>query len=115
ALEVSEQGDVANWYIPERGVGRIGGAMDVATGVKKLFIVMTHTTKDGKPKIVKKCTYPLTAAKVVNTIFTDLAVIEVTPRGLLLKEVASGMTPEEVQAITEPKLIIADDIKDIEL
>ncbi len=115
ALEVSEEGDVANWFVPERGVGRIGGAMDVATGVKKLFIAMTHTTKDGKPKIVKKCTYPLTAIKVVNTIFTDMAVIEVTPRGLLLKEVAPGMTPEEVQAVTEPKLIIAKDIKEIEL
>ena len=115
ALEVSEEGDLANWFIPERGVGRIGGAMDVAIGAKKLFIPMTHTTKEGKPKIVKKCTYPITARGVVNTIFTDLAVIEVTPRGLLLKEVAPGITTEEVQAVTEPKLIIADSIKEIEL
>jgi 3-oxoacid CoA-transferase subunit B len=115
ALEVSEKGDVANWMVPERGVGRIGGAMDVATGVEKLFIAMTHTTKDGKPKIVKNCSYPLTASKVVHTIFTDMAVIEVTPQGLLLKELAPGMTSEEVQAATEPKLIIAKDIKEIEL
>ena len=115
ALEVSEEGDVANWLVPERGVGRIGGAMDVATGVKKLFIVTRHTTKDGKPKIVKKCSYPLTASRVVNTIFTDLAVIEVTPHGLLLKEITPGITPEEVQALTEPKLIIAEDLKEIEL
>ncbi len=115
ALEVSEQGDVANWMVPERGVGRIGGAMDVATGVEKLFIAMSHTTKDGKPKIVKNCSYPITASKVVHTIFTDMAVIEVTPQGLLLKEVAPGLTPVEVQASTEPKLIIAKDLKEIEL
>ena len=89
--------------------------MDVATGVNKLFIAMSHTTKDGKPKIVKNCTYPLTASKVVHSIFTDMAVIEVTPHGLLLKEVAPGLTPEEVQASTEPTLIIAKDIKEIDL
>ncbi len=114
ALEVSEEGDLANWFIPQRGVGRIGGAMDVATGVKKLFIAMTHTTKNGEPKILKKCKFPLTAIKVVHTIFTDLAVIEVTPEGLLLKEVAPGYTAEEVQAVTEPRLIVAKDLKEIE-
>jgi 3-oxoacid CoA-transferase subunit B len=115
ALEVSEYGDLANWFIPQRGVGRIGGAMDVATGVKKLFIAMTHTTKNGEPKILKKCKCPLTAVKAIHTIFTDLAVIEVTPRGLLLKEVAPGITPAEVQALTEPTLMIASDLKEIEL
>ena len=115
ALEVSERGDVANWFVPERGIGRIGGAMDVANGVKKLFIVTRHTTKDGKPKIVKKCSYPLTASRAVDTIFTDLAVIEVTPHGLLLKEVTPKITPEEVQALTEPKLTISEDLKEIEL
>ena len=115
ALEVSEEGDLANWFIPARGVGRIGGAMDVAIGVKKLIVPMTHITKDGKPKIVKKCTYPLTAKKVVNMIITDLAVIEVCEDGLLLREVAPGYTPEEIQAVTEPKLRLAEDLREVKV
>lgn len=115
ALEVSEKGDLANWFVPRRGVGRIGGAMDVAIGVKKLIVAMTHTTKDGKPKIVKKCTYPLTAKKVVDMIVTDLAVIEVAEDGLLLKEVAPGFTAEEIQAVTEPKLKLSGVLKEIEV
>jgi len=115
ALQVSEEGDLANWFIPERGVGRIGGAMDVAVGVKRLIIAMTHTAKDGKPKIVKKCTYPLTARKVVDMIVTDLAVIEVTEGGLLLKEVAPGFTAEEIQAVTEAKLRLSQNLKEIEV
>jgi len=115
ALEVSEEGDLANWFVPDRGVGRIGGAMDVAVGVKKLIVAMRHTTKDGKPKIVNKCTYPLTAKKVVKMVVTDLAVIEVTEDGLLLKEVAPGFTAEDIQAVTEPKLRLSNDLKEIDI
>ena len=88
--------------------------MDVAVGVKKLIIAMRHTTKDGKPKIVNKCTYPLTAKKVVKVVVTDLAVIEVTEDGMLLKEVAPGFTAEDIQAVTEPKLRLSNDLKEID-
>ena len=115
AFQVSEKGDLANWAIGTSRIGNVGGAMDLCYGVKRLMIYMEHTTKKGEPRIVKECTYPLTASSVVNTIFTNLAVIEVTPQGLLLKEVAPGVTPEEVQAATDPKLIIAEDIKEIAL
>lgn len=115
ALQVSEDGDLANWFVPERGVGRIGGAMDVAVGAKRLIIAMKHMTKDGRPKIVKKCTYPLTGIKVVDTIFTDLAVIEVVEDGLLLMEIAPGFTVQEVQAVTEPELKLAEDIREMEV
>lgn len=104
ALQVSGDGNLANWFVPERGVGRIGGAMDLVTGVKKVIVIMKHTTKDGRPKIVKKCTYPLTGKKVVDMIVTDLAVIAITEDGLVLKEIAPGFTVEEIQAVTEPKL-----------
>ncbi len=104
ALQVSGDGNLANWFVPERGVGRIGGAMDLVTGVKKVIVITRHTTKDGKPKIVGRCTYPLTGKKVVDMIVTDLAVIAVTEDGLVLKEIALGFTVEEIQAVTEPKL-----------
>jgi 3-oxoacid CoA-transferase B subunit len=89
--------------------------MDLAVGAKKVIITMEHTTKDGKPKIVKQCTAPLTAKECVDLVITDLAVIEPTLDGLVLKEVAPGWTAEEVQALTEPKLIVAEDLKEIEL
>ena len=114
-LQVSEKGDLANWLIPGREPGSIGGAMDLAFGAKRLVIVMTHTTKDNEPKILKKCSYELTAPKCVSTIITDIAVIDVTPDGLLLKEVAPGWTAEEVQKLTEPKLIVSKNLKDMEL
>jgi 3-oxoacid CoA-transferase B subunit len=115
AYQVSEKGDLANYMIPERQVGTIGGAMDLAFGAKKLIIAMNHTTKEGAPRIVKKCSYLITAPKCVDLIVTDIAVIEVTDRGLVLKEVAPGWTPEEVQSLTEPKLIVDPDCHDIEL
>jgi len=115
AYQVSEKGDLANYMIPERQVGSIGGAMDLAFGAKKLIIAMNHTTKDGEPRIVKKCSYLITAPNCVDLIVTDIAVIEVTDRGLVLKEVAPGWTPEEVQSLTEPKLIVDPDCHDIEL
>jgi len=105
-FQVSEKGDLANYMVPERKIGTIGGAMDLAVGVKKLIVAMNHTTKDGQPRILKKCTYPLTAINCVDLIVTDIAVIEVTDRGLVLKEVAPGWTPEEVQSLTEPTLIV---------
>lgn len=114
-IEVSERGDLANWMIPGRGVGGVGGGMDLAFNAKRVIAVTEHTTKGGKPKIVKQCSTPLTAPICVDLIITDLAVIEVTTRGLVLREIAPGWTPEEVQALTEPKLIIAPDLKEIEL
>lgn len=115
AYQVSEKGDLANYMIPEREVGTIGGAMDLAFGAKKLIIAMNHTTKDGQPRIVKKCSYLITAPNCVDLMVTDIAVIEVTDRGLVLKEVAPGWTPEEVQSLTEPTLIVDPDCHEIEL
>lgn len=114
-LQVSEKGDLANWLIPGREPGSIGGGMDLAFGAARLVVVMTHTTKDNQPKILHKCTYELTAPEVVDLIITDIAVIEVTPQGLVLKEYAPGWTPEEIQALTEPKLIISPDLKEMAL
>jgi 3-oxoadipate CoA-transferase beta subunit len=104
-FQVSEKGDLANWKIPgSKGSGGIGGAMDIASGAKKLIVCMEHTTKEGAAKIVKKCQYPLTGLECVDTVVTDLAVIDVTKDGLLLREVAPGWSAEEVQALTEAKL-----------
>ena len=104
-LQVSERGDLANWRVPgAKGAGGIGGAMDIAVGARRLIVAMEHNAKDGSPKIVKRCTYPLTAVECVHTIITDLAVIDVTPQGLSLREVAPGWTAAEVQHCTEPKL-----------
>jgi len=114
-LQVSEKGDLANWLVPERQIGTIGGAMDLAVGARRLIIVMNHTTKEGEPRIVKKCTYPLTAVESVDLVVTDIGVIEVTRKGMVLKEVAPGWTPEEVQKVTEAKLIVAPDCHEIEL
>ena len=119
ALQVSEKGDFAGWNNPERGlperIGNIGGSMDLAVGAKKVIIAMMHTTPEGELKIVKKCTYPLTAVGVVKLIVTDLAVIEVTAKGLVLKEVAPGLTAGDVQSVTEPKLIISPALKEMQL
>ena len=119
ALQVSEKGDLAGWNNPERGlpehIGNIGGSMDLAVGARKVIVAMTHVTTSGEPKIVKECIYPITATKVVKLIVTDLAVIEVTDKGLVLKEVAPGVTAEDVQSVTEPKLIISPDLKEIQL
>jgi 3-oxoacid CoA-transferase B subunit len=108
-FQVSEKGDLANWKIPgSKGPGGIGGAMDIAAGAKTLIVCMEHTIKDGAPKIVKQCTYPLTALSCVDIIITDLAVIDVKPDGLLLRETAPGWTAEEVQALTGAHLIARD-------
>src|ERR1700732_740480 len=97
-FQVSEKGDLANWKVPgARGSGGIGGAMDIAAGAKQLMVCMEHTTKDGAPKIVRQCTYPLTALACVDIIVTDLAVIDVRPEGLLLREMAPGWSRKEIQ------------------
>lgn len=115
-LQVSEQGDLANWKVPgSKGSGGIGGAMDIAVGARRLIILMEHVNKNGGPKIVTRCSYPLTALQCVNTVITDLAVIDVTPRGLLLREVAPQVTPEEVQKLTEPMLEIPANIPQMQL
>jgi 3-oxoacid CoA-transferase B subunit len=110
-MQVSEKGDLANWTIQLARPGNIGGAMDLAFGAYNLIVVMTHTTKNNEPKVLKECTYPLTAPRCVNLIVTDVSVIEVTQEGLLLKETAPGWTATDVQAITEPELIISPDLK----
>jgi 3-oxoacid CoA-transferase subunit B len=115
-LQVSEKGNLANWKVPgAKGSGGIGGAMDIAAGAKHLIICMEHTTKDDEPKIVKQCSYPLTGLECVKTVVTDMAVIDVEPGGLVLREVAPGLTPEDVQAVTEPKLIIRGSVPEMKL
>lgn len=113
--QVSENGDLANWTTSVERVGAVGGAMDLACGAKRVVVLMQHITASGEPRIVRQCTYPLTAREVVNTIITNLAVIEVGEEGLVVKEVAPGWTVEEIQAVTEPKLMVAPDLKEIEL
>jgi 3-oxoacid CoA-transferase subunit B len=118
AFQVNESGDFASWLNPSRGldgVGNIGGSMDLAIGATQLFIAMEHTTTNGQPKIVRDLTYAATARNKVNKIFTDLAVIDVTSEGLLLREIYPGLTPEELQSVTEPRLIISPDLREIEL
>jgi 3-oxoadipate CoA-transferase beta subunit len=106
AFQVSERGDLANWKVPgAKGVGAIGGAMDIAAGTKRVIVCMEHITRDGQPKIVRECTYPLTCLECVNTIVTDVAVIDVTEHGLLLRDMAPGWSAEEVQEITAAQLI----------
>jgi 3-oxoacid CoA-transferase subunit B len=112
-MQVAENGDLANWRVPTESMGSIGGAMDVAIGAKQLFVVMTHVTREGEPKIVRTCTYPLTALGVTSKIFTDIAVIRCTPDGLVLDEVAEGWTPEAVQACTEPTLADSPNLRTI--
>lgn len=115
-FQVSEKGDLANWKIPgAKGSGGIGGAMDIAAGAKKLIVCMEHVTKDGAPKIVRQCTYPLTGLACVDAIVTDLAVIDVQPQGLSLREVAAGWTAEEVQRWTGAPLRVGGGVPEIRI
>jgi len=110
-LQVAENGDFANWKVPgAKGSGGIGGAMDIATGARRLVVCMEHTTKDGAAKLVRRCTYPLTALACVRRVVTDLAVVDVTAEGFALRELAPGWTAEEVQACTEARLIVRGNI-----
>ncbi|MDA1127922.1 MAG: 3-oxoacid CoA-transferase subunit B [Chloroflexi bacterium] len=113
--QVSATGDLANWMLPQRGVGNVGGAMDLAAGAAGVIVAMEHTDRQGNPKIVEECTFPLTGKGCAYLIVTDLAVIECDGKGLTLLEVAPGWTPEEVQQLTGAKLTISPDVKEFEL
>jgi 3-oxoacid CoA-transferase subunit B len=104
ALQVDERGTLANWAIPGKMLKGMGGAMDLVAGAKRVFIAMEHATRDNKPKILKKCTLPLTGVEVVDHIVTELAFIDITPQGLVLRELAPDATLEQVRSLTEPKL-----------
>ncbi len=112
-LQVSAQGDLANWYVPARGGGSVGGAMDLAVGARKLIIAMAHVTRDGNSRIVEVCDYPLTAPRCVDVIITDLAVIDVTASGLSLREVAPGVSVEQVAHWTAASLDVSRDVTEM--
>jgi acetate CoA/acetoacetate CoA-transferase beta subunit len=112
-MQVDEQGDLANWMIPGKKTPGMGGAMDLLVGARKVILAMEHTAK-GSPKILKKCTLPLTAKGQVNMIITEMGVMEITPKGIVLKEINPEFTVEQVQAATEAELIIDENLKKIE-
>ncbi len=113
ALEVDEKGNIANWAIPGKMLKGMGGAMDLVAGARRVIVAMEHATKEGQPKILRKCGLPLTGVEVVDVIVTELAVIDITPEGLVLREVAAGVMPEDVQKLTEPRLIVSRELKTI--
>jgi 3-oxoacid CoA-transferase subunit B len=113
AYQVSKEGDLANWGRPGRPATGMGGGMDLAVGAGRLIIMMQHITRDGARRIVNECSFPLTAMNCVDRIFTDIAVIDVTMEGLILKETAPGWTMEEIQELTEVPITAADDLKEI--
>ena len=110
-MEVSEEGDLANWMIPGKMIKGMGGAMDLVHGAKKITVIMDHVNKDGAPKIVKNCSLPLTGKSVVNRIITDRAVLDVTDNGLVVQEIASGYTLEDIKQSTEPVINVSPTLK----
>ena len=113
--QVSAKGDLANWMLPQRGVGNVGGAMDLCAGAKAVIVAMEHTDRQNRPKIVEECTFPLTGKACVSLIVTDLAVIQCAAEGLVLMEIAPGWTAEEVQELTAARLTLAPDLKEYQL
>ncbi|HVO19134.1 MAG TPA: CoA transferase subunit B [Anaeromyxobacter sp.] len=115
ALEVSEHGDLANWLVPGRMVKGMGGGMDLVAGARRVVVMMEHATREGRPKLLSRCSLPLTGMRCVSAVCTDRAFIDVTSDGLLLRELAPGETVASVQALTEPRLIVGSEVRTIEV
>jgi 3-oxoacid CoA-transferase subunit B len=112
-MQVSADGDIANWMVPGAMVKGMGGAMDLVAGAKRLIVTMEHVTKKGEKKILDQCNLPLTGVRCVNRIITDYCVLDVTPAGLELIELAPGVSAEQVQSMTEPRILVRDDVREI--